>query len=494
MFQGAELGRNISKAAFREEVPDLRTRLLELQWRLRESPHPVIIIMEGVDGSGRGELVNRLYEWLDPRGLQTSVFWQPSDEERERPYYWRFWRALPGRGQIGILFGGWYGDLITEAVNERREVAEVDDELARIARLEEMLVRDGAIIVKFWLHLSADKQKKRLKQRSGIPAERRRFGKRHKTALKLRDKLINVGERVIRRTDSGLTPWYLVEADDERYRDVTVGRTLLRAMETAMAAAPLQQAAEAVSHSPSLPQEARITLLDHVDLGQTLAKPDYRKALKHYQRKLRGLMWKAHAQQRSLVLVFEGWDAAGKGGAIRRLVAGMDARLYRIVPVAAPTDEELARHYLWRFWRRLPRAGRATLFDRSWYGRVLVERVEGIAQPAQWRQAYTEINDFEEQLVEHGVMLAKFWLHISPEEQLQRFQAREATPYKQYKITDEDWRNREHWNDYRAAVNEMVMRTGTEYAPWHLIAANDKRFARIDVLRRVCELLESALD
>lgn len=172
----------------------------------------------------------------------------------------------------------------------------------------------------------------------------------------------------------------------------------------------------------------------------------------------------------------------------------MDARFYRVVPIAAPTDEERAQPYLWRFWRHLPRHGRFTLFDRSWYGRVLVERVEGLCAEHDWMRAYTEINEFEEQLVDHGTIIAKFWLAITPDEQLARFQAREQTGYKRFKITDEDWRNRDRWNDYEVAVCDMVDRTSTEYAPWTLVEANDKRHARIKVLRRLCETLQTSLD
>jgi polyphosphate kinase 2 (PPK2 family) len=189
----------------------------------------------------------------------------------------------------------------------------------------------------------------------------------------------------------------------------------------------------------------------------------------------------------------EGWDAAGKGSAIRRMTRAMDAALYRVIPVAAPTEEEKSRHYLWRFWRDLPRPGKMVIFDRSWYGRVLVERVEGFATEPEWRRAYAEINDFEEQLAEHGIVLRKFWLHISKEEQARRFEERRLTPYKKYKFTEEDERNRAKWDKYTTAVDEMLERTSTDLAPWHIVPANDKRFARIAVLREVCKGLKQGL-
>ncbi len=228
-------------------------------------------------------------------------------------------------------------------------------------------------------------------------------------------------------------------------------------------------------------------------MGLSLDKTRYREKLARAQAKLNQLHRKALERGVSTVLVFEGPDAAGKGGAIRRLTAALDARHVQVIPIAAPTDEERAHHYLWRFWRHLSRAGRVTIFDRSWYGRVLVERVEGFASEEEWRRAYAEINDFEEQLIEHGTVLRKFWLHITKEEQLARFQAREKTPYKRWKLTDEDWRNRERWDDYAAAVNDMVEQTSTKKAPWVLVEGNDKRFARVKVATTVCEAMARAL-
>ncbi len=220
----------------------------------------------------------------------------------------------------------------------------------------------------------------------------------------------------------------------------------------------------------------------------------YRRAMEQYSDQLYDLAWKARAQGVNTVAVFEGWDAAGKGGAIRRVTQAMDARLYRVISVAAPSDEEKAHHYLWRFWRHVPRQGFHTIYDRSWYGRVLVERIEGFATDFAWQRAYNEINSFEEQLVDHGTVVLKFWVHIDPEEQLRRFREREQTPWKQHKITAEDWRNRERWADYERAVTDMVVRTSTEIAPWTLVPGNDKRVARVEILKTYCERLAAALD
>lgn len=305
-----------------------------------------------------------------------------------------------------------------------------------------------------------------------------------------------VAERIIRHTDQGSCPWYLIEAEDRRYRDLTVGKTLLHAIRSRLAenSAAATPAPERV-WTPELPNSpsAQITIIDQLDLSLALERETYQQEMKRLQSEINELAWSAYNKKRSTVLVFEGVDAAGKGGAIRRITTAVDARLYRTIPIAAPTDEEKAHHYLWRFWRHVPRAGFMTLYDRSWYGRILVERVEGFASHPEWRRAYAEINRFEEQLVESGIVMLKFWVQISDEEQLKRFKDREATPYKRYKITDEDWRNREKWPHYREAINEMIVRTSTRYAPWTLVEGNDKPFARVKVLKTVCDTLREAL-
>ncbi|MDX1607272.1 MAG: hypothetical protein R3202_13855, partial [Candidatus Competibacterales bacterium] len=297
----------------------------------------------------------------------------------------------------------------------------------------------------------------------------------------------------IRQTDTGRCPWHLIEGTDRRYKDMTAGQIIIDAIEERLAnhREPDHEPVHEVT-----PQEvagASTTILDHVDLNRKLDGSEYKKRLKKLQNRIARLAWQVRAEQRYFVALFEGWDAAGKGGAIRRLVAPVDPRLYRVISVAAPTDEELAHHYLWRFWRQIPMAGRMTIYDRSWYGRVLVERVEGFASPQEWHRAYNEINDFEEQLCEHGVILCKFWIHISAEEQLRRFKEREKIPWKKHKITDEDWRNRDKWPVYEQAINDMIARTSTEYAPWHIIAGNDKYASRVQVLDTVRNAIEASL-
>ena len=511
MFETAELGRRIPKREYKQHEPEMRQSLLEMQQQLRTSDAPVIVVFAGVDGAGKGETVNLLNAWMDPRWLVTRAYTEPSQEERERPEYWRYWRDLPARGRIGLFLSSWYSLPILDRVYGRTSVAEFDEQLERIVAFERALSLDGAIILKFWMHLSKKAQKKRLKSLEKDPLVSWRVSKDDWKHWEMYPDFVGAAERAIMKTSRGRALWHIVEGEDSHYRSLTVGRRLLQDVHRHL---ELRQATHAVAEqlrqpsaedpvppvldngaeellvpSPDLP-----TVLSTLDMTGKLEKAEYRTTLQKHQGRLSRLQRAAHRKQISTLVVFEGWDAAGKGGCIRNCTAALDARQYQVIPFAAPTDEERAHHYLWRFWRDLGRAGRVTFYDRSWYGRVLVERVEGFASVEEWSRAYSEMVSFEEQLVEHGIVLVKFWLHITPEEQLNRFQEREQTPWKRWKLTDEDWRNREQWPRYEQAVNDMVSHTSTTMAPWTLVEGNDKRFARVKVLRTLADRLETALE
>jgi len=505
MFRTAELGQSISKAEYREREPLLRQELLEVQQQLREAGRfPVIIVFAGVDGAGKGDTVNILNEWMDPRWLLTTAYDEPSDEERERPEYWRFWRALPPKGRIGLFLSAWYSRPILDRVYEKSDESTFNAQLDRILSFENALADDGALILKFWMHLGHDAQQKRLKKLEKDPLTSWRVTPRDWDHWHIYDRFESAAERTIMRTSTGTASWNIVEGMDPCYRSLTVGtivrdeiRKHLQRMEqqqqlaSAVPAEPATGTDTAEGQSP--PPLPVATVLSRLDMSQQLSKADYKKQLKEWQAKLNLLHRKALKKKKSAILVFEGADAAGKGGAIRRITAALDARHYQVIPIAAPTDEERAQHYLWRFWRHLSRAGRISIFDRSWYGRVLVERIEGFATEPEWRRAYAEINDYEEQLTEHGIVLLKYWIHISQDEQLERFRLREQTPHKQWKLTDEDWRNREKWDEYELAVNDIVEHTSTQNSPWVLVEGNDKRYSRIKVIQTFCERLEAAL-
>lgn len=497
MFETAELGRSLPKDEYESALPDLRARLVQAQIDLKKTPSRVLVIISGVDGAGKAMTVNRLNEWLDPRGVNTHAFDTPSDEERERPFFWRFWRTMPVRGRIGIFYGSWYTEPLIQTVYKKQKQADLDAAMRRIASQEQMLAEDGAVVLKLWLHLSKEAQYKHLKGLESDPHRHWRVLPTDWKHHRLYEKFIRVAGRMIRLTDRPHAPWNLIEAADDRYRDLTSGRLLLAAMEQALEVIQKTSAvSRRVAASPRLkitPIGRNRTILDRVNLKKSLGKDGYRKQLARRQAEWNRLVWKAADKGVSNVIVFEGWDAAGKGSCIRRVTEAIDPRLFQIIPVAAPTEEERAHHYLWRFWKWLPRDGRVTIFDRSWFGRVLVERVEKFATAAEWSRAYAEINDFEEQLCRHGIVLHKYWIHLSKEEQLARFQKREKVKYKRYKITDEDWRNRAKWNVYKAAVNDMVAHTSTGNAPWTLVPGNDKRYARIFILKDLCRRLEKVL-
>jgi AMP-polyphosphate phosphotransferase len=489
MFETAELGRALDKEAYRAEKEALRTELLKLQRRVEVADFPVIILVAGVDGAGRGDVINQLNEWMDTRNINTEAFDTPSDEERERPLYWRYWMALPPRGRIGVFTGAWYSTAILERVYGGTSDAEFDVALARANSFEKKLVEDGALFIKLFLHVSKEEQQKHFKKLSKDPHTRWRVTKQERKNAERYDTFRPLYERMIRHTSTGEAPWTVIEAGDQRYRRIAVARQLATALRHRLEEprAPASNGQEALIPDPE-------TILDRIDLSAKLEKDEYSARLGKAQARLAELARRASKAQKGVIVVFEGADAAGKGGAIRRIIGALDARHYRVICIAAPTDEERAHHYLWRFWRHLPRRGRVTIYDRSWYGRVLVERIEGFASRGEWMRAYKEINDFEEQLVAFGTVLVKFWLHISPEEQLRRFEERERTPWKQHKITDEDYRNREKANNYELAANEMVERTSTAYAPWQLVAAEDKRLARVTVVETVSERLAAALE
>jgi polyphosphate:AMP phosphotransferase len=519
MFESAEIGHKLKKSEFAAREPILRQALLEAQYALlKQDKAPVIVLVNGVDGAGKGETVNLFNEWMDPRHIHTHAFGPSNEVERSRPDMWRFWQALPPKGHIGILFGSWYTDPILQRVlsdtqdNKRGKTArnkqgnkqndspdeahagnnsaDFEKRLARIRDHERMLVAEGATILKLWFHLSKDAQAARLKTLSAKKETAWRVTKDDWRRYKHYDEFIDVCELALRETSTGEAPWHIIEGSNHSYRSVAAGNLLLEALRRT-----LKGATTTPTRATPLPEQSldKRSVLNTADYGRSLDRVSYERRLAKLQGELSLLARHKRVRGRSLVLVFEGMDAAGKGSTIRRVTGAIDARFYRVVPVAAPTDEERAQPYLWRFWRQIPDHGHAVIFDRSWYGRVLVERVEKFCAIADWMRAYHEINEFEDTLTDSGAIVIKFWLAISPEEQLRRFRLREKTPHKTFKITPDDWRNRKKWPTYELAVAEMIERTSSEIAPWNVIASDDKLWSRIEVLKRICATIENAL-
>lgn len=489
MFDTAKLKRTLSRDDYEARVPELRERLLDAQFRLRTSQsHGVLLLITGPEGSGKGDALNRLLEWMDARGVQAHALGPPSQEETERPPLYRYWKRLPARGMVGIFARGWYGQPILERASGILSDEAFERSLHRISEFERMLVAERVKVVKVALHVSKKRQRKRFERLESDPDTAWRVTRSDWRQHRLYEKLDRAAGEAMRMTSTAEAPWHVISAAQARYRDVRIAEILADAMEAALTE-PEPKPAE----PEPIPPPEHPNVIEALDLSRR-APESAGKELKPLQQRLGRLAHELDLAGRSAVVVFEGMDAAGKGGAIRRVVHALDARSYRVIPISAPSDEERVHPYLWRFWRHLPGRGRFVLFDRSWYGRVLVERVEGFARPEDWRRAYREINAFEEALVRSGIVVVKFWLAISPEEQLRRFEQREATGYKRYKITQEDWRNRAKWDPYVRAACDMVERTSTELAPWTLVEAEDKQLARLEVLSTLVRTLERALE
>lgn len=485
--------RRMPKRDYEARVPVLREALIQLQVALQSAPFSVLLVIAGDEASGRGDVVNILNGWLDPRGLETFAFPDPTDEERERPPMWRYWRSLPPRGRMGIYVGGWHGEALAIDPRSSREQAHFQETLRHLAHFEGLLAGDGTLIVKVWLRLSKDAQRDRLRELEDDPDTAWRVSpddwKHHRNY----DRRARLAEQMRRATHRSEAPWHLIDASDVRARNIAVADLLLARFH----AHRLEHARRGTPAKPTRVVSLRpagLRRLQALQLDQHLSEADYEAKRDKWLGRLNRAVRAAAQQARSIVWVFEGWDAAGKGGAIRRLTSAIDARDYRVIPIAKPTDEEKVHHYLWRFWRHVPRAGRVTIYDRSWFGRVLVERIEGFCREDEWKRAYAELNDFEEQLTEHGIIVLKFWLHLSKEEQLRRFRHREETAYKRHKINDEDWRNRRQWHAYEVAVGDMLALTDRPNAPWHLVPADNKRFARLEILKVSSRRIDAALE
>jgi polyphosphate:AMP phosphotransferase len=486
--------RRLSKREYQTRVQTLRESLLQMQVGMKSVPFKVLLLLAGPEGAGRGNLLHALTGWLDPRGVETFTFVAPTDEERERPHQWRFWRSLPSIGRIGLYAGSWYTETLRETARGKRALGQLDQEAVRIREFEKLLVDSGTLIVKVWLQLSKQAQGRRLQELSDDPETAWRVTDEDWHHHRIYDRLAKTARRIRDLTNRPGARWTVIDAEDERRRDLFVGELLLtqfRQQQKKIARLNGRTTPPRVVQSlrPSGLRRLRALALD-----QELSEKPYESQREKWLGRLNCAVRAALEASRSIVFVFEGWDAAGKGGAIRRLTSALDPRDYSVISVSKPTDEEKHAHYLWRFWRHIPRDGRVAIFDRSWYGRVLVERLEGFCREDEWMRAFDELNRFEQQLTEHGVIVLKYWLHVSHDEQLRRFREREATPHKRHKLNPEDWRNRRKRGAYEIAVGDMLALTHKENAPWHLVPANSKRFARLEVLRSASRQIEAALE
>lgn len=471
------------RSAMKTEIKQLQKELADLQQPLKNAGIPVILLFEGWSASGKGSAIAKVISELDPRNYQVHSFGDPSEDALRHPFLWSFWQALPPHGQFAIFDRSWYRRCQNHADHQYVQ------DLVAIQDFERQLADDGYLILKFFLNISQTEQKRRLEKLAADSATAWRVTAQDWQQNRNFDQLRAREDTMLESTNSAYAPWHVIWNEEKSTGLLEILRTVRDALQTALKqGAPRPVKAES-KQWPLL----TMPRLSDVDLTPTITETEYRKALKKEKKKLQELHSRIYRERIPVILCFEGWDAAGKGGAIRRLSWALDPRSFEVVPIAAPSPDALAHHYLWRFWTRLPKDGHVALFDRSWYGRVMVERVENLTPESRWSMAYNEINEFEQQLHNWGAVILKFWIHIDQDTQLERFHARESTPEKQYKITDEDWRNRAKWPAYEVAVNEMLQKTSTSYAPWIIIPGNDKKYARLQVMRTVRKALTARL-
>ena len=493
MLEQVDLSQKLDKADYKTRMELLGNQLGELHRKLHERKIPAIIVFEGWDAAGRGTLINELILRLDPRGFKVFANNTCHADSTAHPFLWQFWNTIPAAGKLMIYDKSCY----VRVLSERIDGLSVPEKLAatydEIVSFERQLSDSGCILIKFFLHITRKEQKKRMEKLEHDPSTRWRVGEVERRRHRKYDEYVEIIEETLSKTDKDCSPWVPVAAMDRRFAAVKICETIAQSFEQQLARQEQQPILKPSTELTETRQENSASILDRVAMLKEWKPDDYEKSMDRFGKKLHEMHYEAYKKKIPVLILFEGWDAAGKGGAIKRLVQHLDPRGYEVVPVAAPNDTEKSHHYLWRFWQAVPSAGRISVFDRTWYGRVLVERVEGFCLETEWRRAYREINEFEQQLTNYGAVVVKFWLHIDKDEQLRRFREREETPEKRWKITDEDWRNREKWDAYKVAVDEMLFRTSTRKAPWTVVAANSKEYARWLVLKTVTEAISSAL-
>lgn len=495
MLKNVELTRVIEKEEYKEIMEGLESRLGILQRQCKASGIPVMILMDGLEISGKGIQIAKLMKALDPRGLRVHSIQSDNIEESARPFLWKYWMKTPAKGEIVILDSSWYRKTTIELFDKEISNHDMPVYLEEIRCFEKQLIESGTCIIKFFLYMDEKEQKRRMEKLLGSASTAWRVSKADRKKNKQFAVYQMLVEEVLEATNTSIAPWNVVSAMDRRYATVQIYSTVIKVLEEHIKSMNQKRILE---ENKQIEQQeyygAHDGLLQNVDLNVSLTSQEYEEKLEKLQKKIQKLHSKLYHKKIPMILGFEGWDAAGKGGAIKRLTEKMDPRGYLVKPVASPNDEEYAHHYLWRFWKEVPKDGHITIFDRTWYGRVMVERLEGFCTQEEWKRAYKEMNDMESSFVNEGAIVIKFWLHIDKDEQERRFRARQDDPEKQWKITEEDWRNREKWDAYEIAVNEMLDKTSTPNAPWIIVEGNDKKYARIKVLETVVKAMEDRLN
>lgn len=493
MLEKLDLTKKMDKEEYKEKMEVLEVRIGKLQRECKELGIPVMIAFEGYGASGKGVQIGKLIQALDPRGFEVYAVKTETEEERMHPFMWRFWTKMPANGRIAIYDSSWYRKVLVDRFDKRTKKKELPAAYDSICSFEKQLTDGGMVLIKIFLAIDKKEQKKRFRKLMDSEDTAWRVSEGDLKRNKEFEKYEQMNEEMLVRTDTDYAPWNIVEATDRRFATAKIYSIIIETLSKKIK--EVQKAKESAEREPL--EKTKGTLVDNIlaqaDLTKTVTREEYKERIEKLQDKIEKLHGELYRRRIPVVLGFEGWDAGGKGGAVKRLTAKMDPRGFVVHPTASPNDIERAHHYLWRFWTAMPKAGHVAIFDRTWYGRVMVERIEGFCTKDEWQRAYKEINDMERDLTNAGAIVLKFWMQIDKDEQERRFKERQQNPEKQWKITEEDWRNREKWDLYEVAVNEMLLRTSTEYAPWIVVEGNDKYYARIKVLETVVNALERRL-
>ncbi len=467
-----------------------RAELAVRQMAIKEKNLPVLVIMDGWGAAGKGSVLGRIIKNLDPRFFKCETLTQETIEEARRPFLYRYFVRIPKAGQISFFDGSWMDEVTGRYLHGKINEKEYKQHLTSIKRFERQLNDNGYLVVKFFFHINEKIQKKRLKELEADEYTKWRVASKDKWQNKHYDKCFKVYDEYIEATNQFVAPWYFIDSTNKKWSELQMTEILISSIDTALKNAEAKQNAPMLQNT--FPMKS-IPKLSEISLDKSITDEEYKKELDKLQKRLSELHNELYHKKIPVIIAYEGWDAAGKGGNIKRIAAALDPRGYEVHPIASPEPAEKARHYLWRFWNRLPKDGHIAIFDRTWYGRVMVERLEGFCSENDWQRAYNEINEFEKELADWNAVIIKFWVQIDKDTQLARFTDRQNTPEKQWKITDEDWRNREKWDLYEGAIDEMLQKTNTTFAPWHVLESNDKKYARIKALKIVIKSIEKKL-
>lgn len=489
MLKEWEKSEKPSEEEIKERLEAVKEKLERQQLLIKEKKVPVLVVLEGWGTAGKGYAIGQIIQNIDPRFFKVVSMQKKTEDDKRKPFLYRHFAKIPEAGQFVFLDTAWMDEITEERLHGTISEDVYANRIESVRRFERQLTDNGYLVMKFFLHISKKEQSRRIAQLEHQKDTTWRVSKKDLWQNEYYEKCMDVFSGYLKNTNMPSAPWYIIDAKSRKWTEVQILETLTQGIEIALSnhqmAVPLLQNVFPLKKMP---------LLCEIPLDKCMEEDVYKKELKQLQQRLGELHNRLYRKKVPVIIAYEGWDAAGKGGNIKRITGALDPRGYEVHPIASPEPHEKARHYLWRFWTRLPRTGHIAIFDRTWYGRVMVERLEGFCSENDWTRAYNEINEFEKELHDWGAVIIKFWVQIDKDTQLARFTDRQNTPEKQWKITEEDWRNRDKWDAYEGAVNEMIQKTSTTYAPWHILESVDKKYARIKALRIVIAELEKVLD